>query len=42
MEERSYERDLKLDLVAAQCRSAGQDRNFSKRPAKLLCGFDQR
>jgi hypothetical protein len=41
MDERSYERDLKLDLFAAQRRRGGQGRNLGKRTSKLLCGFDQ-
>ena len=42
MHERSYERDLELDLLAAKHGSAGQRRDLDKRASELLYGFDER
>jgi hypothetical protein len=42
MEERRYERDLKLDLFATQGGRGGQGRDLVERTRKLLCGFSQR
>jgi hypothetical protein len=42
MSEWSDERDLKLDLLATQGRSARQGLNLSERACELLCGFNQR
>jgi hypothetical protein len=42
MDQRGYERDLKLDLFATKRARAGQSRNLRKRAGELLCGFDQR
>ena len=36
------ERDLKLDLLAAQRRRGGQGRDLVEGPRKLLCSFNQR
>ena len=40
--ERSYERDLQLDLLAAKRGRGRQGRNLVKRMRKLLVSFDQR
>src|SRR6476620_10344826 len=42
MDERGYERDLKLDLFATQRWSCGQGLDLGKCARELLCGFDQR
>ena len=42
MIERGYERDLKLDLLATQCRRGGQDRNLVERTSELLHCFNKR
>ena len=42
VDERSYERDLKLDLLTTQRRRAGQGRDLHQRPRELGRGFDQR
>ena len=42
MEERGYQRDLKLDLLATQRRRAGQGRDLLERTRELCHGFDQR
>ena len=41
MEQWSYERDLKPDLIATQRRRARQARNLGKGTSELLHGFDQ-
>ena len=42
MDERGYERDLKLDLLATQRGRGGQGRDLVERARELLYGFDQR
>ena len=42
MDERGYERDLKLDLLAAQRGRGGQGRDLVERARELLYGLDQR
>jgi hypothetical protein len=42
MAEWGYERDLKLDLFAAQRRRGGQGRDLGERPGELSYGFNQR
>ena len=42
MDERGYERDLKLDLLTAQCRGRGQFFNLGEGSRELLDGFNQR
>ena len=42
MDERGYQRDLKLDLLAAQRRRGRQRRDLIKRARELLYGFNQR
>ena len=42
MDERRYERDLKLDLFATKRWSGGQGRDLVERTCELLGGFDQR
>ena len=42
MDERGYERDLKLDLLATQRRRGGQGRDLVEGARELLYGFDQR
>ena len=42
MEEWSYERDLNLDLFAAQRGAGRQGSDLSKCAGELLCRFDQR
>jgi hypothetical protein len=42
MEERAYERDLKLDLLATQRRCGGQGRNLVKCAGELNRRLDQR
>src|SRR5580692_1064351 len=39
--ERGYERDLKLDLLAPQRGRGGQGRNLAEGASELLYGFDQ-
>ena len=41
MNEWGYERDLKLDLLAAQRRGGREGRDLRKRPRQLLYGFNQ-
>jgi hypothetical protein len=42
MDEWGYERDLKLDLLAAQRRRARQRRHLVEAPGELGYGFGQR
>ena len=42
MDEWGYERNLKLDLLAAQRGRGGQRRNLDKGTGELFCSFDQR
>ena len=42
VDERGYERDLKLDLLATQRGRAGQDRDLVERARELRHGFNQR
>jgi hypothetical protein len=39
MDERCYERDLKLDLVVTQGGRSGQRRNLIEGTGELLCGL---
>ena len=42
MDEWSYERDLKFDLLSAQCRGRWQFFNLGEGSRELLDGFNQR
>ena len=42
VDERGYERDLKLDLLATQRRRCRQSGDLAEGARELLCGFCQR